>query len=192
MLVILSGATCSGKTTIAGLLEHQGFNRVVTCTTRPRRPEEIDGISYHFLSEVDFAKTHLLERNQHGEHQYGLGMDEIKKHAFSNEHAVLIIEPNGFAKVRRYLEANNAPFVSIFLSVETWTAILRLFDRAQTKEEMAERLAVMFDVESKWADEVVRQYDMMLETDEMDNESILDIINYHVNAKVNSLSKKAV
>ncbi|WGT80186.1 hypothetical protein QE150_00675 (plasmid) [Acinetobacter baumannii] len=55
MFVLLSGTTCSGKTTIAdALTEKYGFNRIVTTTSRPKREGEVEGLHYHFITQTEF------------------------------------------------------------------------------------------------------------------------------------------
>ena len=55
MFVLLSGTTCSGKTTIAdALTEKYGFNRIITTTSRPKREGEVDGLHYHFITQTEF------------------------------------------------------------------------------------------------------------------------------------------
>lgn len=54
--LVLIGHTCSGKTTLAKELEKLGYERIITYTTRPIRPGEIDGIDYHFITEGEFEK----------------------------------------------------------------------------------------------------------------------------------------
>ena len=55
-LLILAGPAGVGKSTLCERLvqEVPGFERVVTATTRPHRPNEIDGRDYHFLTEAQF------------------------------------------------------------------------------------------------------------------------------------------
>jgi len=55
-LLILAGPAGVGKSTLCDRLvqEVTGFERVVTATTRPHRPNEVDGRDYHFLSEAQF------------------------------------------------------------------------------------------------------------------------------------------
>jgi guanylate kinase len=38
------------------------FHFVVTATTRPRRPDEHEGVDYHFVSQGEFAE--LIERGE--------------------------------------------------------------------------------------------------------------------------------
>ena len=55
-LLILAGPAGVGKSTLCDRLvqEVPGFERVVTATTRPPRPNEVEGRDYHFLSETQF------------------------------------------------------------------------------------------------------------------------------------------
>ena len=58
-LVIISGPSGVGKDTIIDALreqsEHGDYYYVVTCTTRARRPGEVDGVSYRFLDREQLA-----------------------------------------------------------------------------------------------------------------------------------------
>lgn len=56
VLLILAGPAGVGKSTLCERLvrEVPGFERVVTATTRPPRPNETDGRDYFFLSEAEF------------------------------------------------------------------------------------------------------------------------------------------
>lgn len=58
---ILSGVTAAGKTTLARMLLEKGagstrFERVVTATDRAARPNEQDGVDYHFMSTEEFVR----------------------------------------------------------------------------------------------------------------------------------------
>lgn len=57
-LLILAGPAGVGKSTLCDRLvrEVPGFERVVTATTRPPRPNEFDGRDYHFLSNAEFDR----------------------------------------------------------------------------------------------------------------------------------------
>ena len=56
VLLVLSGPSGVGKTTVAHrLLEaNSNLQRMVTCTTRAPREGEVDGQDYHFVTEDDF------------------------------------------------------------------------------------------------------------------------------------------
>lgn len=60
ILFVLSAPSGSGKDTVLRALhpEQFGINRIVTYTTRPPRPGEVDGVHYHF---VDVAALKSME-----------------------------------------------------------------------------------------------------------------------------------
>ena len=56
-MLILMGRTASGKTLVMDkLVKNNGFNSVVTYTTRPIRKCEIPNVTYHYISEEDFLQ----------------------------------------------------------------------------------------------------------------------------------------
>lgn len=76
-LIIITGATVSGKdTVVAALLKaHPSWKKVVTTTTRPIRPGEIDGEDYYFISVEAFQemkeKDEFLETVEYAGNNYG-------------------------------------------------------------------------------------------------------------------------
>ncbi len=67
-LVVVSGPSGSGKTTlVARLALDPRVDVAVTATTRPPRPNEVDGVDYHFLSEEEFRAR--IERGEFVEYK---------------------------------------------------------------------------------------------------------------------------
>ena len=60
-MIILVGKSCSGKDTVVKELAKMGYNKIVTCTTRPPRPGEIDGREYHFLNKMKTGIRNIYE-----------------------------------------------------------------------------------------------------------------------------------
>jgi guanylate kinase len=58
VLLLLAGPSGVGKSTLCDRLvaEVPGFERVVTATTRPPRPNELNGRDYYFLQPADFDR----------------------------------------------------------------------------------------------------------------------------------------
>lgn len=56
LLVVLSGPSGAGKDAVLDELARRGhrFHRVVTCTTRPPRDNERDGVDYFFVTDAQF------------------------------------------------------------------------------------------------------------------------------------------
>ena len=107
LLVVVSGPSGVGKSTIVAELARRRPQVVpiVTATTRRRRPNEIDGVHYHFISEGAFkeliARDGLLEHaNNHG-HWYGTPIDQVRGILAAGRDAILTISPEGAKNVRR-------------------------------------------------------------------------------------------
>src|SRR5512137_942859 len=64
LIVVISGPSGVGKDATIQRMKDRGYpcHFVVTATTRARRPNEIDGVDYHFISEDYFAD--LLRRGE--------------------------------------------------------------------------------------------------------------------------------
>ena len=107
MLVVVSGPSGVGKSTIVAELarRHPQVVPIVTATTRAQRPDEIDGVHYHFLTESEFRE--LIERdgllehaNNHG-FWYGTPIDQVRGILAAGRDAILTISPEGARNVRR-------------------------------------------------------------------------------------------
>ena len=63
-IIVISAPSGAGKTTLCSELQrrkpHIKFS--VSCTTRPKRVHEVDGVNYHFLSEQGF--TEKMQNNE--------------------------------------------------------------------------------------------------------------------------------
>jgi guanylate kinase len=103
LLVILSGPSGVGKDTIIDALRrtHPGtdYHYVVTCTTRARRPGEIDGVSYRFLTRGEFERLRqqgeFLEANQVHGHWYGTPRSQVREALAAGRDAILKIDVQG-------------------------------------------------------------------------------------------------
>jgi guanylate kinase len=64
LLVVLSGPSGVGKDATLQMLKQTNypFHFVVTATTRPKRPGEVDGVDYHFVSVGEFAE--MIEKGE--------------------------------------------------------------------------------------------------------------------------------
>jgi guanylate kinase len=110
MLVIISGPSGVGKDTILTALRARSRGRrpdyhyVVTCTTRPRRKGEIDGISYHFLDRKQFLALRdaggLLEANEVHQNWYGTPRQEVRRALAAGHDVILKIDVQGAQVVK--------------------------------------------------------------------------------------------
>lgn len=92
---ILVGASGSGKSTMASVLEQElGLRRCVTSTTRPPREGETHGVDYYFESQLDPAQ--MFEHATFGGHEYGISKASLANGDF------VILDPQGVDYYRRH------------------------------------------------------------------------------------------
>lgn len=140
LLVVISGPSGVGKDTVARLLLEapDTFYFVVTATTRPPRPGEVDGYDYFFVSHDDFARMieedELLEYAVVYNDYKGVPKQQIRDAMASGRDVIMRVDVQGAATIRKIVP--NAIF--IFLSAESEEELIkRLRER---KSETAEGL----------------------------------------------------
>lgn len=106
-LLVVSGPSGCGKDTVVQILmdRHPGIELSVSATTRDPRPDEVNGVHYHFLSKELFEqyieKGFLLEYANYVGNYYGTLRSEVEKRINEDITCVLVIEVMGTARVRR-------------------------------------------------------------------------------------------
>lgn len=117
-MIIISGKSATGKDTIVNELIKLGYSRIVTFTTRPKRPYEIDGVTYNFITVEDFLTKYIdgffLEARHYntesGVWYYG---SSISSYEDADDSTVCILTPSGLRKLRD----NFIPFTSFLIDV---------------------------------------------------------------------------
>lgn len=105
-LLIISGPSGSGKDTIIDEIIKRDEKTIVSIsmTTRAMRENEVDGVSYYFVSEEEFKKNiengEMLEWAKYGKHYYGTPKAPIKKWISEGKTVILKIEVQGADKIR--------------------------------------------------------------------------------------------
>ena len=108
-MVIISGPSGVGKDTIIEAMQRRRpphpRHYVITVTTRARRPTEVAGVSYHFLSLDDYARLRdhdgLLEASEVHGNWYGTPRDQVQSALAAGRDAILKIDVQGAHKVRQ-------------------------------------------------------------------------------------------
>ena len=109
MLVIISGPSGVGKDTIIEAMRRvpdgHEYHYVVTCTTRTRRPDEIEGLSYRFLDRERFLALRdggeLLESAEVHGNWYGTPRRQVGEALAAGHDAILKIDVQGAQTVKK-------------------------------------------------------------------------------------------
>lgn len=172
--LILSAPSGAGKTAIAEALlaTEPELERSISVTTRARRPAEIDGVHYHFLTEAEFQRAEqageLLEwaRVLQGTHAYGTPRAPVEKALAAGRDVVFDIDWQGHRQLREKLPAD---VVSVFVLPPNIAALRsRLVGRAgDGGEEIERRMRVARDEICHWVefDHVVINEDLAVATE---------------------------
>ncbi len=120
-IYILTGPSGVGKTTIARELLKRvpTLKKVVTCTTRPIRPQETDGIDYHFLSNDEMK--HLIDSGEAFEWAnvygrfYASRTTDVHQILETGNDVLFVIDVQGATTIRQ----NHPEAVTIFIDAES-------------------------------------------------------------------------
>lgn len=132
-MLVICGKSCTGKDTIvSALTDVFGFHRIVTYTTRPRRPGEEDGKDYHFVNLAkfqdmidngDFFETTAYDTVE-GKWYYGTAWEDLEK---ADDNAVIIMNPHGVETIK----GSDIPSFVVELTASVGTR----FDRSKTRHD---------------------------------------------------------
>ncbi len=149
IIFLFSAPSGTGKGTLVKQLKaaEKGLNRIVTCTTRPKREGEVEGVSYHFVSKKEFRdmikKGELIEWNEIYGDYYGTKKDMIDRFIedASREGKDLILEIDVDGKQNFSKKYDNT--VSIFILPPSLEELKeRIWGRsAETEQQMEKRFA---------------------------------------------------
>jgi guanylate kinase len=148
MLIIISGPSGVGKDTIIDALRRRereagregDRHYVVTCTTRPPRNGEVDGVDYYFIDRDEFlrirAQRGFLEANEVHGNWYGSPRDQVRNALVAGRDVILKIDVQGAQVVKEQVSEALLIFV-------VPPSLGELFERLRARAtETAEQLEV--------------------------------------------------
>jgi guanylate kinase len=168
LIYLISAPSGAGKTTLCSnlLAASSNLRRAITCTTRPPRPGETDGVDYHFLDPATFLRRvesgHFLEHATVYGHSYGTLKSEVSEKLDQGLDVLINVDVQGAASFRKAAQNDavlRAALVTVFLTPPTLDILeQRLRARASDSEEVINRrLGVARQEAAQW-----RHFDYLL------------------------------
>ena len=162
----------------------------VSATTRPQRPQEIDGQHYHFVSDSEFKKmveqNEFLEHAKVFEHHYGTPKNLVENGLKNGNEVLFDIDWQGARQIKERFDQSSV--VSIFILPPSLAELeRRLRNRAQDPEKIVQsRMTKARDEISHFS-----EYDYILINDDLNNtyQKIRSIIEAK---RVERLSKEQI
>lgn len=171
VVMILSGPSGVGKDSALDALEKLGvkFHRVVTATTRPPRPGEVDGVDYHFVSITRFAE--MIENDELLEYAIvyndykGVPKSEIIEPLKRGEDVIMRVDVQGAETMSEKLPGA----VTVFLTTATEEEMIRRLRERKTDsdEQIAIRIATArkeLEMLPKFQYAVINRHDKLEQT----------------------------
>ena len=135
-MIVLAGASASGKTEVAKTLARKyGITKMITTTTRNMRVGEINGRDYFFVTKDEFEQMlrddRFVEHTIYNDNFYGSTKDQIA----SNR--CVVIDPAG---LRAYIALNDPNIVTFFLDSTEDTRYERMIARGDQNDLAKKKL----------------------------------------------------
>lgn len=145
---VITGPSGAGKSSVIAelLVRDRELGFSVSATTRPRRPGEVNGRDYYFVSEEEFdrmlASGELLEWTEYQGYRYGTPRGEVVDRLKRGLDVVLNVEVRGALAISRA----QLPYsvVPVFLVPPSWEELRRriMARGTESPQALAERLRI--------------------------------------------------
>ncbi len=171
LLVLISAPSGGGKTTLCQqlLAARPNMARAITCTTRPPREGERDGVDYHFLDAASFLKRlqagNFLEHATVYGNSYGTLKSEVLGKMRQGRDVLLNVDVQGAASIREKAQEDpelKRALVTVFLTPPSMTVLeQRLRNRGTDSPAVIQkRLGVARQEIAQW-----KHFDYLLVSD---------------------------
>lgn len=166
MIYVVVGSSGSGKTTIVDiLLKETPLEKLVTCTTREIRSEDIPDISYHFLTKEEFniqvKNGEFVEHTIYANNMYGSRYKEFDEAIRKGKDIIVIMDIYG-AKFIKEKYPNDS--MSIFILRDRTSLIKTILARDVSDDVKLQRV-VQLDEDEK----AMSQCDVIVKNDNLEN-----------------------
>lgn len=166
LVILIGGTSGAGKDTVVTALINQSpnkFGRIVSTTTRPMRPNEQDGIDYHFVTQDEFKRKidcgEVAEHTHRHNAYYGISSESVDGIHAQGKIAIKDSDHRAVIGLREH----GYNVLSFYLLVSREEVEKRLHARGGTPDQIAYRLG---DYDDHLATK--KYFDIHIENDEFE------------------------
>lgn len=168
-IVVITGPTCAGKSTLEKMLVKRGFEKIVSVTTRTPRPSETNGVDYRFesMAQFEFVRDngHFAETVSFAGNFYGAMKQDFLDFYASGKSVVFVADPQGRDEIIQFANEHDIPVLPVFVTnpgnviaqrfIERYTSEFTLSMSSSEKLQKTMlafqgRLDVMLSEEKNW------------------------------------------
>ncbi len=183
VLLVLSGASGVGKDTVmqALLEKYPNMQKLVTTNSRPKRPDEVDGYDYHFVTREEFekliAEEAFFEWVEYRGHYRGGQKKHVEEALRSGKDVVWRIDVRGVKNIKQKVKKMFPRSVFVLLVVRDLETLKKRMEAraSETKEELDWNMDM-----ARWEQRQWRDFDYVVENkeDKLDEtvKTIADIV----------------
>ena len=166
-MIVLSGASASGKTEAAKMLMAKyGITKAITTTTRPMRCNEINGKDYFFVSKEEFEQMikddRFVEYTLYNGNYYGSTKDQIA------DDKSVVIDLEG---LKSYSALKDERIVTFYLKTSEDVRFKRMLERGDKESDAHRRIEndrIIF------ADDQIPRVDFRIDSENKSIEQVAD------------------
>lgn len=137
-MIILIGASASGKSSIEKELKKIGYNNIVSYTSRPIRQGETNHVDYHFITDKEFlekkSQGFFSENTNYNSWWYGISKKDLLPDS------VAVVEPFGFRQLVKKSLLKEFDIISFLIECPERTRLIRMVNRGDNLMEIFRRI----------------------------------------------------
>jgi len=168
-MIVLSGASASGKTEVAKFLQkNYGIPKIITTTTRKMRVGEEDGRDYFFVTIEKFKE--MIENQEFVEYTFYNGNYYGSTKSQIQPNRCVVIDPQG---MMAYKALDNNEIVIFYLDCDDETRFQRMLQRGDAREDACIRIKNDKKVFNR---EVLKLADMVIDSKKHNIEEVAKLV----------------
>ena len=134
-IIAFLGKGGAGKTTAQELLcKKKDYHQIISCTTRPQREREYDGVHYHFLTHQEFTQDlydeKFIEALEFNGWFYGARLEDLDSEKIN----VGVFTPGGIRALLETADIYNLKVMVVFVQASGKARLLRSISREKNPD----------------------------------------------------------